>query len=78
MTVPARLSITVKSGSIHCGGCVARIERVLSATSGVLRVAADIENSTVRVVFEPERVSRDEIARILDQMGFPVVSMSDE
>lgn len=57
---------------ISCGHCEATIRSALAAVDGVDAVEPSAATKSVRVVFDPERVSLARIAAVLDEAGYPV------
>ena len=55
---------------MHCGGCENTVQTILRTTEGVVRADADYRQSEVRVQFDPERVSEDQLRARLDDSGF--------
>lgn len=57
---------------IHCGGCVATVEKTASSLPGVIRAKADENTKQVRVEFEPQQIDEERIKQALATAGYPV------
>ena len=65
--------ITLSVPDVSCEHCVKTIDGALGAMAGVEAVRTDLPTKTVRVRFEPERVSLHQIEATLDDAGYTVV-----
>lgn len=63
----------VNAPEIVCGGCAASIRKAFSFTEGIFDVSVDVDKKLVTVEHD-DRVSRDDIARILSRAGYSVTS----
>ena len=54
---------------LSCGGCVARVERALSALDGVAEAQAQLATGMVRV--SGAELSQTQITEALDKAGYP-------
>jgi copper chaperone len=57
---------------ISCEHCVKTINGALSELAGVASVESDIPSKTVRLIYDPGRVSLDDIEAVLDEEGYAV------
>jgi len=64
-----RLKINVQG--MTCGGCVGKLETALGKAAGVKAVHVDLKTEVVMIVGDPDLV---EIERLVDRLGFKVVS----
>lgn len=53
-----------------CGGCVASVQKVLSALPGVQTVEVTLTPGQARVVYDPTRVDRDALIQAVVDAGF--------
>lgn len=53
-----------------CGGCVASVQKVLSALPGVQTVEVTLTPGQARVVYDPARVDRDALIQAVVDAGF--------
>ncbi len=56
--------------TIVCGGCASGIKKALDKVSGISKVEVDV-NSKVVTVEHDAQVSREKLADVLDDAGFP-------
>ena len=66
--------ITLKVKGMTCGGCVAAVERVLSALDGVGKVAVSLERGEAAVEFDEKRVSESDLSAAIEEAGYDVTS----
>jgi Cu+-exporting ATPase len=55
-----------------CATCVSRVERALSETPGVERASVNLVTKRASVRFDPERATRDAMARAIEDAGYSV------
>jgi copper chaperone len=65
---------TIEVDEIHCGGCENTIQSALSRLPGVAQVVASAERNDVRVSFDDNKVSEDQLRERLEEVGFAPVS----
>lgn len=56
--------------TIVCGGCASSIKKALDKVSGISKVEVDV-NSKIVTVEHDAQVSREKLADVLDDAGFP-------
>ena len=66
-------SRTLKIEGMTCGGCVASVQRVLSALDGVQRADVSLEKNEATVSYEPRRVTPDALKAAIEDAGYDVV-----
>ena len=64
------VEIQVLEKGIHCAGCEARIQSVVSRLNGVETVKADHETQRVTITLDPEKASIGQIRAKLEQLGY--------
>lgn len=57
-----------------CPSCVKKIEGVLSRTAGVADVSVLFNSNKVKVTYDEDAVSADELARTVTDLGYPVLA----
>ena len=57
---------------VSCEHCVKTIDGALGALAGVQSVSTDLPSKTVRLNYDPDQVSMDQIEATLDDAGYPV------
>jgi copper chaperone len=65
-----QLSVT----GMTCGGCVASVQRVLTALPGVKSAEVTLTPGQARVVVDPARVDRAALVQAVVDAGFGVAS----
>ncbi|WP_321392664.1 heavy metal translocating P-type ATPase [uncultured Desulfuromusa sp.] len=62
-----------------CSSCVAKIEKTLKKTTGVVRAQVNFASETATVEFAPEQTDRRNLIRIIESLGYKVTnSQSDD
>jgi copper chaperone CopZ len=64
--------VTLPVTGMTCGGCENAVQRAVGSLPGVQQVTASHRDATVRVQFDPARISRDDIERKITQAGYVV------
>lgn len=62
----------LKVEGMSCNHCKMAVEKALKNLPGVSGVEVDLAGGLVRVTYDPGEVSRDDIARAIDQAGYRV------
>lgn len=60
--------------TLTCPSCVAKIEGALNKQSGVEEAKVLFNSSSVRVKYNSEEVSSEELGKVIEKVGFPVLS----
>ncbi len=55
---------------MHCGGCENAVRTALRPTEGIVRAEADHRRSEVRVRFDPDRVTEEQLRERVQDAGF--------
>jgi len=63
----------IKVEGMSCDHCKMAVTKVVSALEGVSSVAVSLENKTVSVDFEEERLPIDAIKQAIEGQGYEVV-----
>ena len=67
-------TMIVTAPDISCEHCQRAIESAVGALPGVDDVHVAIPTKSVRVRYDPARISRQQIEATMDDEGYPVVS----
>lgn len=67
-------TIRLNVSGITCEGCEQRIARAVGRLVGVSDIQADHRSGSVRVVFDPARVSDDAIRTAIVRAGYEVAA----
>jgi len=65
-------NITVVSPEISCAHCVMTVEKAVGALEGVSSVKANADTKQIDLAFDPQVVTLDRIAAVLDDAGYPI------
>jgi copper chaperone CopZ len=63
-----RDKVTLAIEGMHCEGCVRRVTAALQGIRGADVVSVEVGSAQIR--FDPELVSREEIAEAVNRIGF--------
>ena len=86
MVLPLVLSFTVVAKDIqkveiqtemHCNSCKNKIEKTLKNTEGIEKVKADIKTNTVKVEYDKDVISDDEITKKIIDLGYEASKKDD-
>ncbi|MEW6254139.1 MAG: heavy metal-associated domain-containing protein [Planctomycetota bacterium] len=66
--------VTLAVTGMTCGGCVASVQRVLTAIPGVQSAEVSLDPGQVRVVFDPDRTDRAALVQAITAAGFGVAA----
>ena len=62
--------VRVKKNGIHCAGCEARIESVLSRIAGIQQVKASQKTQVVTLSLDTDQVTMADVRHKLDELGY--------
>lgn len=68
---------TLKIGGMSCAACSAAVENALKNAEGVLWANVNIATEKASIEFDPTKVDRDELARIVYETGYEVLDADD-
>lgn len=63
-------TIKLKVSGMHCQSCEALIKDALEETDGVFTASADLKKKRVRVLFNDEKISTEEIRKAIEEIGY--------
>ena len=66
--------IELTAPDISCAKCQANIEGDLSGEPGIEQVTVDVGTRRVRIAYDPERTSPDQLRAKLAEIGYPAAS----
>lgn len=66
--------ITYQLDTLTCLSCMAKIQGALKKTKGVLESEVLFNSSRVRVTFNEDEVTSQDIAAVIEKLGFKVLS----
>lgn len=63
--------LTIPVQGMTCGGCEARVQKILETETGVMDVEASHEKAQVLVKFDPEQITPAQLVEtIIDKAGY--------
>ncbi len=63
---------------MHCASCVALIEETLKKREGVIEIKVNLANERAYVTFEEEKITRQELEKIIEYTGYKVVKRLED
>ena len=69
--------VTLNVPGISCAHCQASILKALEPQAGIASVQVDIPAKTVRLEYDPARISLEKVGAILDDEGYTVASSQE-
>lgn len=60
--------------TLTCPTCVAKIEGALNKQKGVENATVLFNSSRVKITFNSEEVSAEELQKVVENVGYPVLS----
>lgn len=67
-------TVKFKLETLTCPSCIDRIEGVLKKEPGVKEAKVYFNSSRVNVQYDEEKVKPDQLAQLIEKVGFPVLS----
>lgn len=64
--------LVLQVGGMTCTGCESRVRKVLGRLDGVRSATADHRSGEVRLLFDPDQTSPDDIGASITKAGFEV------
>lgn len=58
---------------LHCADCAAQLEKSIDALDGVVRAAVNYATAKLKVEYNPEKLHRGEIIKVIEKMGYGLV-----
>lgn len=77
-TVQPKAKVVVIKTSVICGSCKMRVEKALQATDGVQAVAVDLDSKNVKVKYDPEKLSENQIRLVIANLGYNADDMKKD
>lgn len=66
-------SVTFRIEGMQCDACASRIRTLTEALPGVQRAAVSFQQAQARILFDPQTVSEDSLAALVQDAGFRVI-----
>ena len=64
-------SVTLDVKGMDCAACPVTVKAVIKKEPGVSDVKVDFKKATAEITFEPSKVSRERLAQVVTEAGFP-------
>ena len=64
-------SVTLDVKGMDCATCPITVKTVLKKQAGVADVKVDFKKATAEITFDPGKVSREKLAQVVTEAGFP-------
>ena len=78
MTTQTKTLRVTGEQTMHCGGCESTVKFTLKHMPGVLDVEASHKTQLVKLTFDPQRASLEQIQQELGWIGYQVVDTETE
>ncbi len=69
---------TLKIGGMSCAACAAAVENALKRADGIISASVNIATERATVEYDPNLVTSETLARIVDESGYQVVGSDDD
>ncbi|MFT0763291.1 heavy-metal-associated domain-containing protein [Scrofimicrobium sp. R131] len=69
-------TVKLTTEPFSCPSCVAKIERLLAQTPGVESSQVMFNSSKVKVTFDEEQTSAQQLADAVTKLGYPVLNIA--
>lgn len=63
-------SVTFAIEGMHCAGCVRTVDHLLRRQEGVWEAEVSLDSASARVLFDPQRISSQQIAEAIERAGY--------
>ncbi len=73
-TVKEMKTVRFQLETLTCPSCITKIEGVLSREVGVKEAKVLFNSSKVKVKYNKEEVSSEKLGKIIEKVGFPILS----
>lgn len=63
-------TVVIPVEGMSCSACAASVKKTLTAKDGVSKVEVNLAERTVRVRFDPDKISPDRLASAINDLGY--------
>lgn len=60
-----------------CSGCERSVQKIVSAIAGVSSAKADVNSASLKIEYDAEKVSEDDIRNAVGKIGYKVGARKD-
>ncbi len=71
---PQAAALRLEVGGMHCGGCVARVEKTLARTPGIRRATVNLATGRADIAYIPGAIDTAEIVSRIEAAGYTAAS----
>lgn len=64
--------VTLEAPDISCDHCIGSIEKAVTKIAGVRFVSGDPEKKSVKIEYDPDQASMEQITAAMEEEGYPV------
>ena len=75
---PARLTATIKTPTVQCEKCKARIENYMSHEAGIVKINVDYKKKTTTVTYMTDRTNIENIKAMIANVGYDADDVTAE
>ena len=75
---PARLTATIKTPTVQCEKCKARIENYMSHEAGIVKINVDYKRKTTTVTYLTDRTNIENIKAMIANVGYDADDVTAE
>jgi len=68
----ATRTVNLPIRGMTCGNCARGVQQTLAGTPGVVRAAVDHPKASAQVEYDPERVTPEDLAAAIRELGYEV------
>lgn len=65
-------TLMLKVSGMSCGHCKMKVEKALKTLDGVEDVQVNLEEGSARVIFDPGKVSKEDLQAVIGDAGYEV------
>ena len=67
-------SINYQLETLTCPSCINKIEGILNKTDGVDSAKVLFNSSKVKIAYDEDKTSAEQLAALIEKLGYPVLS----
>ncbi len=71
-------TVTFTVEGMHCNGCATVIQALLQRSAGVRKVSASFDDGLVRVLYDPQNTSVEQLSATIQQGAYRVTGHRDD
>jgi periplasmic mercuric ion binding protein len=75
---PVKLTVTIKTPTVQCEKCKARIENYMSHEDGIVKINVDYKKKTTTVTYLTDRTNVENIKALIANVGYDADDVTAE